>query len=381
MIKPFYLDLTENEIEDIQSKLGEILRSGVLILGKYTKEFESEFAKYTGTKYAVALNTCTSAIEVMLTIKGAKGKKVAVATNSNFATVASIIKAGGIPVFMDMTKEYFVPDLNILKSTYEKHKDIGGVLWVHIGGIINPDFPEVVDFCRSKNIFLLEDDAHAHGSQISGIKAGNLADGGCFSFFPTKVITTMEGGMITTNSEEEERLARSYRNQGKRDGDYGGLHYDLGSSWRMSEISAYMGLVMLSKLDRMIAKRQAAVNALIPALKQYKIDYVDTSHMDAASQYKFIIRFRSGTLDSYKQRFKEEGVILGGGVYEIPCHLHPVFQNLSFDRSELKNAEEFCPKQICLPVTSGLSRDDIELLKSTVIKILESMETYPKSIS
>ena len=370
MIKPFYLDLDQKEIDDIQSKMGEILRSGVLILGEYTKQFESEFAKYIGTKYAVSLNTCTSALEVMLTLKGAKGEKIAVPTNTNFATVAAIIRAGGIPVLMDMTKEYFLPNLEILKYTYERNKDIKGVVWVHIGGIINPDFNEVVEFCRNKKIFLLEDDAHAHGSQVSGVKAGNLADGGCFSFFPTKVMTTMEGGMITTNSEEEAKLAVSFRNQGKRAGDYGGLHYDLGNSWRMSEISAYMGLVMLSKLNEMISKRQKAVDELIPVLKEYKIDYVDTSHMDKASQYKFIIRFKNGNLNECKEKFKQKGVILGGGVYELPCHQHPVFEDLSFERNDLRTAEEYCPKQICLPITSGLNEKDIEVLKSSIIKIL-----------
>lgn len=370
MIKPFYLDLTEKEISDLQEKFGEILKSGTLILGKYTQEFESEFAKYIGTKYAVSLNTCTSALEVLLTIKGAKGKKIAVPTNTNFATVAAVMKAGGTPVFMDMTKEYYVPNLEILKQTVEKHKDISGIVWVHIGGIINPDFMEIVEYCKSKKIFLMEDDAHAHGSKIGGIKAGNLADGGCFSFFPTKVMTTIEGGMITTNSEDEAKLAKSYRNQGKRDGDYGGMHYDLGSSWRISEISAYMGLIMLSKLDQMIDKRQAAINSLIPTLEQHKIDYVDTSHMDKASQYKFIIKFKKGKLEDYKQKFKDEGVILGGAVYDLPCHQHPVFKDLTFDRNDLKTAEEYCPKQICLPITSGITKEDTEILRSSVIKIL-----------
>jgi len=213
MIKPFYLDLTESEIEDIKEKLGEILRNGTLILGKYTEEFEREFADYVGTKYAVALNTCTSALEVLLTIKGAKGKKIAVPTNTNFATVEAIIKSGGIPVYMDMTSEYFVPSLDILKYTFNKYKDIRGVAWVHIGGVIPPDFFEIVEYCRRRSVFLIEDCAHAHGSQYKGIKAGNFADGGAFSFFPTKVMTTMEGGMITTNSEE---VALSLRDIKKR---------------------------------------------------------------------------------------------------------------------------------------------------------------------
>jgi dTDP-4-amino-4,6-dideoxygalactose transaminase len=370
VIGPFYLDLTEREIGDIQRALGEILRSGVLILGKYTKEFEAEFARYVGTKYAIALNTCTSALEVLLTSKGVKGKRVAVPTNTNFATVAAVLRAGGIPVFLDMTKEYFVPNLDILRHTVEKNPDIAGVVWVHVGGVISPDFPQVVEFCRSRGLFLLEDCAHAHGSALGGVKAGNFADGGAFSFFPTKVMTTMEGGMITTNSKEEADLARSLRNQGKRDGDYGGLHYDLGSSWRMSEISAYMGLVMLNKLDEMVAKRQRAVDLLLPTIKALGLAYVDTSHMDQASHYKFIVVFNSGeSLESLKQKLRAEGVLLGGGVYEVPCHRQPVFRHISFDPEDVRTAEEYCPRHICPPITSGLRDEDVEKIGSAMKRV------------
>src|SRR5262245_1058026 len=108
-IKPFYLDLDENEIRAIQSEMGEILRRGELILGTHTAAFESEFAKYTGSRYAVAFNTATSALEVLMTLKGARGKRVAVPSNTNFASVVAIIRAGGQPVYMDMTSEYFAP--------------------------------------------------------------------------------------------------------------------------------------------------------------------------------------------------------------------------------------------------------------------------------
>ena len=209
MIKPYYLDLTAEEIAATQEKLGEILERGILILGPYTEQFESEFANYIGCKHALALNSGTSALEVLLTLKGARGKRIAVPTNTNFATVAAILRAGGLPVFMDMNPDYFVPDVDILQSTLEKHPDIAGVAWVHIGGIIRPGFESIAEYCRARGAFLIEDAAHAHGSQINGVKAGNLADGAAFSFFPTKVMTTMEGGMVTTNNLEEANQVKS----------------------------------------------------------------------------------------------------------------------------------------------------------------------------
>ncbi len=370
MISPFYLDLTEHEIDDIQQALGDILKSGALVLGPHTKAFESEFATYCGTKYAVALNTATSALEVLLSAQGVKGKRVAVASNTNFATVAAIIRAGGTPVYMDMTAETFLPDLGILEYTVDKY-EVAGVLWVHIGGIIAPDFQEIVDYCRAKDIFLLEDAAHAHGSTMNGVKAGAFADGAAFSFFPTKVMTTMEGGMITTDDEELAAYARSMRNQGKRDGDYGGLHHDLGNSWRITEISAYMGLVQLSKLDAMVAVRSKAASAVASKLNNIGASYCATDHMEFASNYKMIVHLHEGQhCDDIKARMKEHEVNCGGGVYEIPCHLQPVFRDVFYDKGELAVTGEYCPRHICPPITSGTTAADITVINQALEKVL-----------
>ena len=369
MISPFYLDLTDQEIAGLERALGEILRGGTLILGPHTKRFENEFADYVGVKHGVAVNSGTSALEILLTAHGANGKRVAVASNTNFASVAAIIRAGGEPVFMDMTEAYFVPDLDILKYTVEKYK-VSGVLWVHIGGIINPDFIDVAAYCQSNGLFLLEDAAHAHGSSINGVKAGALADGGAFSFFPTKVMTTTEGGMVTTDDEEVAALARSMRNQGKRSGNYGGLHSDLGSSWRMSELSAYMGLVMLTKLDAMVARRSQAAAKIAMKLDQLGVEYCRTDHMDQASNYKFIIRLAEGKgYEDFKARLREEGVACGGGVYEVPCHLHPVFRDIPYEEGELAVTEALCPRHICPPITSGTTTDNIESMNRALEKV------------
>ena len=357
-IKPFYLDLNEGEIQDLQRAFGDILRSGQLILSKYTEQFEREFAAYVGCEYAVSMNTATSVLEVLCTLKGAKGKKVAVASNTNFASVAAIMRAGGQPVFMDMTEEYFVPNLEILRHTVEKH-GVDGVMWVHIGGIIAPDFFAVVEYCKKNGLFLIEDAAHAHGSKMGGVSAGNFADGGAFSFFPTKVMTTMEGGMMTTNNKEEADLAKSFRNQGKRHAAYGGLHYDLGNSWRISEIGAYLGLVQLAKLDQMVAVRNHATNRAASTLREIGVSYCDTSHMDQASQYKFIVRLAAHlSIDTVKKQMEARGVFCGGGVYEVPCHLQPVFADLAYDKEELVVTENWCPRHVCPPITSGTTEGD-----------------------
>lgn len=367
-IKPFFLDLDEGEIQAIQTEMGNILRRGELILGRHTAAFEAEFAKYAGCKHAATLNTATSALEVLCVLKGARGKRVAVPSNTNFASVEAIIRAGAEPVYMEMTAEYFAPNLDILKSTFEKYA-IHGVMWVHIGGIIVPDFAQVAEFCRAKGLFLIEDAAHAHGSWLEGKSAGTFGDGGAFSFFPTKVMTTMEGGMITTDSQEDADLARSFRNQGKRHTAYGGLHYDHGNSWRISEVAAYIGLVQLAKLDRMVATRQRAVDIVALKLKGLGIGYCDTSHMDKASQYKFIIRLPGRlSADQVKKDLAARGIICGGGVYEVPCHLQPVFADVPTDKSELRVTEMWCPRHVCPPITSGTTPEDAERIAAGLVE-------------
>ena len=319
----------------------------------------------------MAVNTGTSALEILMMLKAKPGQKVAVPTNTNFASVAAILHNNMQPIYLDMEATTFCASLKTLKHAHAKHPDLAGVMWVHIGGIIGPDFVEVAAYCRQHGLFLVEDAAHAHGSRLRGIKAGAFADGGAFSFFPTKVMTTMEGGMITLNDEHEVMLAKSIRNQGKRGGNYGGLHHDLGSSWRLSEIAACIGLVMLAKLDRMVAARTEAARRVEAVLNEMGLAYCGTRHMDAASYYKLIVQVPKGrTADELGKLFAADSVILGGGVYPLPCHLQPVFAHVAYDADDVAVAEALCPWHICPPITSGTSAADTDLIIAALRKHL-----------
>jgi dTDP-4-amino-4,6-dideoxygalactose transaminase len=244
------------------------------------------------------------------------------------------------------------------------------VLWVHIGGVISPEFPQVVEYCHQQGLFVLEDTAHAHGSQIKGIQAGNLADGAAFSFFPTKVMTTFEGGMLTLNDDEEDYIARSLRNQGKRGMDFGGLHSDFGNSTRITEIGALLGQIQLEKLPEMLQKRQKAYEKITAPLREAGISFVSTEHMDAASHYKLIIHLPEGkTAQEVKAALAEEGIFLGGTVYEIPCHQQPVFQGICAGQ-HFPRAERWCPNHICPPLTSGMTEAEAQRVGEALVQYL-----------
>jgi dTDP-4-amino-4,6-dideoxygalactose transaminase len=374
-VKPFYLDLDEAEIEEFARESAEILRSGRLILGEHTERFEASFAKLVGARHAISVNSGSFALETLLRMKQVEDKTVLVPTNTNFATVAAVLRAGGRVEYLDMDKATFAPTLAMVRDAVERGRSrndtaVAGVMWVHIGGVLSPELPEVVEYCHDRDLFLLEDAAHAHGSQLNGVQAGNLADGGAFSFFPTKVMTTCEGGMITTNDDEQDYLARSHRNQGKRGMDFGGLHHDFGNSSRMTEINALLGRIQLRKLPQMLVRRATAYSVIAGMLDEAGIDYVSTRHMDLASNYKLIVCLSEGRkIDEVKKATAGDGVILGGTVYELPCHRQPVFEGIDSERA-LPGADRWCPNHICPPLTSGMSEDDARQVGASLVRHL-----------
>ncbi|MDJ0658715.1 MAG: DegT/DnrJ/EryC1/StrS family aminotransferase [Crocosphaera sp.] len=371
-IKPFYFDVTEEEIDFFAEASKTILKSGRLILGENTAEFEKAFAEYVGSKHAIAVNTGSSGLEIILRLKKATGTTVLVPTNTNFATVAAVLRVGGEVQYLDMDDSTFAPSLQMVKDAVEKGgtPGISGVLWVHIGGVISPEFPQIVEYCHENGLFILEDTAHAHGSQINGVQAGNLGDGAAFSFFPTKIMTTFEGGMITVNDDEEDYIARSLRNQGKRGMDFGGLHTDFGNSTRMTEIHAVLGRIQLAKLPQMIARRQRCYELMTAPLREAGIKFVSTDHMDHASQYKLMVLLREGkTAKEVKAALAEEDIFLGGTVYEIPCHLQPVFEGVCQGQS-FPNAEYWCPRHICPPLTSGMTDEEAKIVGDALVRHL-----------
>ena len=369
-IKPFCFDLSEPEIAEFQEGAARILRSGTLILGDFTARFEREFADYIGCKHAISVNSGSTALEFINRLKRIAGKRVLVPTNTNFATVAAIPRAGGVVQYLDMDVKTFAPTLAMVQAEFSRHPDIAGIVWVHIGGIISPEFAAVVAYARSRGAFVVEDCAHAHGSQLRGVKAGALADGAAFSFFPTKVMTTCEGGMITTEIEEEDWLARSLRNQGKRGVNYGDLHQDFGNSSRMTELHALLGSIQLRKLPAMLERRARVAKGITAELDRAGVRYCSTAHMETASNYKMIVLLPEGrSLEQVKKGLASEGVHVGGGVYEIPCHRQPVFEELSRGVS-LPNAEQWCARHLCPPVTSGMTEEEGRFVGEMLAKYL-----------
>ncbi len=355
----------EQDKQEILKSIEESLTTGQLTLGKNGAAFEEEFKKTSGTQYAVAVNSGTSALEIILRILHIQGKEVLIPTNTFFATPTAVQHAQGIVKFVDMDPVTLSFNMDIL--TQNMSKKTAAIIIVHIGGNITPDIHELVNFCNESGIALIEDAAHAHGSTLDGQPAGSFGIAGAFSFYPTKVITAGEGGMITTNDPKIVEEAKKYRDQGKASF-LENKHDRLGYNWRMSELHAAVGKVHLRRLPGFIKERQSIAAKYTEGLKRvHKIRPVTVDSRCQTNYYKYIVVLEKGiNRAQLKKDLREKyGVSLSGEVYELPCHLQPVFQN-GYKKESFSIAEDFCQRHVCLPVYQGMTDEEVNHVLSAL---------------
>jgi len=375
------LPYSNDEVDFLKSGLEEILKSGFLTMDKKVLEFERLFSEFVGSKYSIAVNSGTSALEIPLRGFDVRGKSVIVPTNTFMATPLSVVHAGGKVTFVDVMKDNLSIDPEDLINKLSDNTV--GVIPVHIGGIISPYWDEIMQICKDHNLFVIEDAAHAHGASIGGKMAGTLGDAAAFSFYPTKVLNAAEGGMITTNSKDIYQKSLIFREHGKSDHSIN-VHSELGYNWRFSELHALLGIQQMHKAKKILKerRRQAALYdkllAGVIGLNAVKIEQNISS-----SYYKYIV-FLDPSIErsKVKMTMKDKyGVMMTGEVYSDLCHSQPVFkshpESLNIIGSQsFPGAKFVSERQICPPLYPGLSDDEIEYvvdsLKQTVASLYKS---------
>lgn len=363
-IPPLKVVFEKEAVEEVLTRVEEILSTGMLAMGKYVDEFERRWADYTGAKHAVAVNSGSSAIEIPMRVLGVEGKEVLVPDNTFAATALGVVLAGGRVRLVDSDPATFSVRLADLKA--RRTPETAGVIVVHIGGIVTPGIDEIREWCDEQKLWLFEDCAHAHGSEWNAKRAGTFGIAGSYSFFATKVMTTAEGGMIVTDSDHMADQARLLRNHGKPQ-PWVSYHTLPGTNWRMSELNAILGLAQLKRLDAFIdwrdevAKLYKELLAEVPEL---------TSVMPPArsSWYKYIVLLpKDVDRSNFKQHVKEQGVTLSGEVYELPLHRQPIFQELD---GYYPMAEDICSRHVCLPLYYGMTQDEARFVVTVLKKTL-----------
>ena len=278
--KPYIPSVTHKWI---LNKFESILRTGALIQGQHVGEFEQEACHMFNVKNAIATTSCGTGLETVLLASGIKNKRFIVPTQTFAASVNCIIRTGNTPLIVDVDSETQCLSLDIIKENMTD--DMGGVIMVHMSGLITPEMEEIEKYCKDNDLFLVTDDAHTYGAKLGDRFAGSFGDAGVFSFYPSKIITTAEGGLITTNDDELAEKCRVVRNHGTRrnDGEYQGLDYgytcDMPSTnYRMSEFHAVLGLAQNKYLNSFIERRNEIADIYNERLS--KVDWLQTPFKD-----------------------------------------------------------------------------------------------------
>jgi len=368
--RPF---IPSEDVDVISSEIQKILSSGILTQGPWVQKFEEEFAEYIGSRHAIATNSGTSALEILLRYHNVQDKEVILPTNTFIATGNAVIFAGGKPVLADIHSETLCVDpQDILNKITPKTV---GIIVVHIAGLICPHIDEVKNICRQRGFFLIEDAAHAAGAVYSSQKAGVLGDGGAFSFYPTKTMTTGEGGMITTNDDDCVDFARSLRCHGIQIGKQKdkNLSFQIGHNWRMSELQAVLGYFQLRRLEESILKRNQIAD--IYKKKLTDLSGINTYHIPQNIRhvyYKYPL-----LLDPVYSRSEISAKLVMqynigcGSIYWPPCHLQPVYQErFGYQLGDFPVSEDILNRTIALPIYPQMVEEEVITVKNALQRIL-----------
>ncbi len=349
--------LGEEEI----SAVSKVIRSGMIASGPETKKFEEEFAEYVGAEFACAVSNGTTALSVSLSACGiGPGDEVITSPFTFVATANSILSCGATPVFADIEDDSFnlSPD-SVRNLISDKTR---AIIPVHLYGL-PAKMPEFEEIAEEIGGYVVGDAAQAHGAKIFDRPVGSWGSMECFSFYPTKNMTTGEGGMITTNDSEANKLVRSILNHGRTNSTLGTYEHErFGLNCRITDIASAIGRVQLSKLPDFNLKRRQNAKMYSNKLSRQEgisIPNVPENYNHAWHQYTIKVENR----DNLKDKLADQGI--GTGIY-YPRPLYH-YKHLSNFPSICPMAERISKQVISLPVHPSVTPDWIEKISEIII--------------
>lgn len=347
----------EEEIKEVV----EVLKSGFIAQGPKVAEFEEKFADFVGAKYAIATSSGTTALHVALLACGiGKGDEVITTPFSFAATGNSILYTGAKPVFVDIDKKTFNIDPNKIEEKISKKTK--AIMPVHLYGQA-ADMDKIKEIAEKHDLYIIEDAAQAHGSIYKNTKVGSIGDIACFSFYPTKNMTTSEGGIITTNNKDLAEKSKIYRAHGETKRYE---HAVLGYNYRMTDIAAAIGLAQLKKIDDFNQKRINNANYLTSNLKGVK-GISTPKVLDGVKHvyHQYTIKIEKDNRDEWVSFLNDNGI--GTGIhYPIPIYKQELYINLGYDEN-LEETEKAASSVISIPVHPSISEKDLD----TIIKVIK----------
>lgn len=351
-----------------QALVAETLASGSLAQGPRVRELEERFAEFVGVPHAVATSSGTTALHLALLAAGVgPGSEVITVPFTFIASASSIVYTGARPVFVDIDGRSFMMDPAQVEAAITPRTR--AIMPVSLYG--QPaDLPAIEDIAQRHGLALIEDAAQSHGAALDGRRSGSWGQG-VFSFYPTKNMTTGEGGMITTADLDMAEWARLRREHGMKVR----YHHDvLGYNFRMTDIHAAIGLAQLDKLPAFNARRIAIAGRYAQSLRGVVAPWQRPGATHVFHQYTLRVLKR----DAFVERLRERGV--GTGVYyPIPVHHQQPFIDLGYGDQSFPVSERLTEEVVSIPVHPGLSDEDVDAVIAAVNATTEELGSHPES--
>ncbi|CUH95079.1 hypothetical protein P22_1148 [Propionispora sp. 2/2-37] len=345
-----------------ESRVIEVLRSGMLAAGSYVHEFEEQFKQYHNSRYAVATSSGTTALHAILRAMGiGAGDKVITTPYSFIATANAILYTKATPVFVDIDPVTYTISPSQLSIAVKEHPEAKAVIIVHLFGL-PADMGAILEIAKQNELIVLEDCAQAHGATYQEQKVGTFGKAAAFSFYPSKNMTSGEGGMVLTDDPVIEEKVRILINQGQSRRYY---HEMVGYNYRMTNIHAAIGVEQLKKLDIYNQKRRENAkfydeNIANPWIKKPVLPS-DRSHV--YHQYTLKVKNR----EAFTASLEANGI--GYGIYYptiIPKQ--PAYKNLACSSGIWPVAEELANTCVSIPVHPALFRNDL----TTIVEVINN---------
>ena len=337
-----------------------VLESGQLAQGSVVADFEGAFADYCGVKHAVATSNGTTALHVaLLAHETGPGDEVVTTPFTFIASANAILYVGAKPVFVDIDPVSFNIDVEQIEAVITKRTK--AIMPIHLFGNM-AEMASIREIAERHGLAIIEDAAQAHGAEEGGKRAGSWGTG-CFSFYPTKNITTGEGGAITTNDDCVADKARLLRSHGMRVRYY---HDMLGYNFRMTNIHAAIGTAQLPKLEGFNEKRIENARYLSEHLPKDKVAVPQVREGTRHVFHQYTVRVLPPLdRDDVREQLKAAGV--GSEVYyPVPVHKQQVYIDLGYGGQSFPQSERAAREVLSLPIHPGVSQEDLETIVDAV---------------
>lgn len=351
----------------------EVLASEQLSFGEKLNSFENAFRNSFQAKYAVAMNSGTSALHVAVkALDLKKGDEVITTPYSFIASGNCLLYEGVKPVFVDIDPNTLNMDTSLIeKAITPKTK---AILVVHIFG--QPcKMDDILSLAEKYKLYIIEDACEAIGAKWNDQYVGLIGDVGVFAFYPNKQITTGEGGMLITNNEKIYKLASSLRNQGRNIDSEWLEHQYIGYNYRMSELQAALGLAQMERLNEILEKRKLAAENYLNLIKKYQLPIQTPYHLPQStiSWFVFIIILpKEINREMLIKALEKENIQTKP--YFPSIHLQPFYKQLfNFQAGTLPNSEKVSSQTLAIPFYSNIRLEEQEYVISTLADLLSNM--------